>query len=106
MTVILVVDDNPNMATLIQEMVELAGYDAEVAYSGLEGHQKQKRREDASDRPLDVDEEDRHQTGHDHQDQGDGRGYQAKKAGNGVASSSHGLGQQQVQGPLSFLAND
>lgn len=40
MPVILVVDDNPQMATLIQDMVELAGYDTEVAYSGLEGLDK------------------------------------------------------------------
>jgi CheY-like chemotaxis protein len=40
MSVILVVDDNPKMAELIQEMVRLAGYKTEVAYSGLEGLDK------------------------------------------------------------------
>lgn len=40
MTVILVVDDNPQMAELIQEMVQIAGYETEVAYSGLEGLDK------------------------------------------------------------------
>lgn len=40
MSVILVIDDNPNMAQLIQEMVELSGYDTEVAFSGLEGLDK------------------------------------------------------------------
>lgn len=37
MPIILVIDDNESMAELIQDLVELAGYDAEVAYSGLEG---------------------------------------------------------------------
>lgn len=37
MPVILVVDDNESMAELIQDLVELAGYEAEVAFSGLEG---------------------------------------------------------------------
>ncbi len=37
MSVILVVDDNPQMAGLIQDIVQLAGYEAEVAYSGLDG---------------------------------------------------------------------
>ena len=40
MTVILVVDDNPQMAELIQEMVQMAGYETEVAFSGLEGLDK------------------------------------------------------------------
>lgn len=40
MPVILVVDDNPQMAKLMQEMVELAGYETEVAYSGLDGLDK------------------------------------------------------------------
>lgn len=40
MPVILVVDDNPQMAELIQELVQLAGYETEVAYSGLEGLDK------------------------------------------------------------------
>lgn len=40
MSVILVVDDNPKMVELIQEMVQLAGYETEVAYSGLEGLDK------------------------------------------------------------------
>lgn len=40
MPVILVIDDNPQMVSLIQEMVELAGYDTEVAFSGLEGLDK------------------------------------------------------------------
>lgn len=40
MPVILVVDDNPQMVKLIQEMVHLAGYETEVAYSGLEGLDK------------------------------------------------------------------
>lgn len=40
MPVILVVDDNPQMAKLLQEMVHLAGYETEVAYSGLEGLDK------------------------------------------------------------------
>lgn len=40
MPVILVIDDNPQVATLIQEMVQLAGYQTEVAYSGLEGLDK------------------------------------------------------------------
>ena len=40
MTVILVVDDNPQMAELIQEMVQIAGYETEVAFSGLEGLDK------------------------------------------------------------------
>lgn len=40
MPVILVVDDNPQMAKLIQDMVQLAGYKTEVAYSGLEGLDK------------------------------------------------------------------
>lgn len=40
MPVILVVDDNPQMAELIQELVQLAGYQTEVAYSGLEGLDK------------------------------------------------------------------
>lgn len=40
MPVILVVDDNPQMAKLMQEMVELAGYETEIAYSGLEGLDK------------------------------------------------------------------
>ena len=40
MPVILVVDDNPQMAKLMQEMVHLAGYETEVAYSGLEGLDK------------------------------------------------------------------
>lgn len=40
MPVILVIDDNPKMAELIQEMVQLAGYKSEVAYSGLEGLDK------------------------------------------------------------------
>jgi CheY-like chemotaxis protein len=40
MPVILVVDDNPKMAKLIQEMVQLAGYETEIAFSGLEGLDK------------------------------------------------------------------
>ena len=40
MSVILVIDDNPNMAQLLQEMVELSGYKTEVAYSGLDGLDK------------------------------------------------------------------
>lgn len=40
MPVILVVDDNPQMAQLMQEMVQLAGYKTEVAFSGLEGLDK------------------------------------------------------------------
>jgi CheY-like chemotaxis protein len=40
MPVILVVDDNPQMAKLMQEMVHLAGYETEVAFSGLEGLDK------------------------------------------------------------------
>ena len=40
MPVILVVDDNQQMAGLIQEMVELAGFETEVAYSGLDGLDK------------------------------------------------------------------
>ena len=40
MPVILVVDDNPQMAKLMQDMVQLAGYATEVAYSGLEGLNK------------------------------------------------------------------
>ncbi|HEX6387057.1 MAG TPA: response regulator [Anaerolineae bacterium] len=40
MPVILVIDDNPQMAKLIQEMVQLAGYQTEVAFSGLEGLDK------------------------------------------------------------------
>lgn len=40
MPVILVVDDNPQMVNLMQEMVHLAGYETEVAYSGLEGLDK------------------------------------------------------------------
>lgn len=40
MPVILVVDDNPKMVSLMQEMVQLAGYETEVAYSGLEGLDK------------------------------------------------------------------
>lgn len=40
MSVILVVDDNPQMAGLIQDIVEMAGYEAEVAYSGLDGLDK------------------------------------------------------------------
>ena len=40
MPVILVVDDNPQMAELIQELVQIAGYETEVAYSGLEGLDK------------------------------------------------------------------
>ncbi|MCA9956200.1 MAG: response regulator [Ardenticatenaceae bacterium] len=40
MPVILVVDDNPQMVSLMQEMVQLAGYETEVAYSGLEGLDK------------------------------------------------------------------
>jgi len=40
MPVILVVDDNPQMVQLMQEMVHLAGYKTEVAYSGLEGLDK------------------------------------------------------------------
>jgi CheY-like chemotaxis protein len=38
--VILVIDDNPQMANLIQEMVQLAGYQTEMAFSGLEGLDK------------------------------------------------------------------
>ncbi len=37
MPVILVVDDNQQMAELIQNLVQMEGYTAEVAYSGLEG---------------------------------------------------------------------
>ncbi|MBK8902306.1 MAG: response regulator [Anaerolineaceae bacterium] len=40
MPVILVVDDNPQMVKLMQEMVHLAGYETEVAFSGLEGLDK------------------------------------------------------------------
>ena len=40
MPVILVVDDNENMADLLQDIVQMAGYEAEVAYSGLEGLDK------------------------------------------------------------------
>lgn len=40
MPVILVVDDNPQMAKLMQDMVQLAGYQTEVAFSGLEGLDK------------------------------------------------------------------
>jgi CheY-like chemotaxis protein len=40
MPVILVADDNPKMAKLIQEMVQLAGYETEIAFSGLEGLDK------------------------------------------------------------------
>ena len=40
MPVILVVDDNPQMAKLMQDMVRLAGYETEVAFSGLEGLDK------------------------------------------------------------------
>ena len=40
MPVILVVDDNPQMAKLMQDMVQLAGYETEVAFSGLEGLDK------------------------------------------------------------------
>lgn len=40
MPVILVIDDNPQMANLIQEMVQLAGYQTEMAFSGLEGLDK------------------------------------------------------------------
>lgn len=40
MPVILVIDDNPKMAELIQDMIELAGYNTEVAFSGLEGLDK------------------------------------------------------------------
>ena len=40
MPVILVVDDNPQMAKMMQEMVQLAGYETEVAFSGLEGLDK------------------------------------------------------------------
>ncbi|MCA9918861.1 MAG: response regulator [Anaerolineales bacterium] len=40
MPVILVVDDNPKMVQLLQDMVQLAGYETEVAYSGLEGLDK------------------------------------------------------------------
>lgn len=40
MSVILVVDDSPQMAGLIQDIVEMAGYEAEVAYSGLDGLDK------------------------------------------------------------------
>lgn len=40
MPVILVVDDNPKMAELLQDMVHLAGYKTEVAFSGLEGLDK------------------------------------------------------------------
>jgi CheY-like chemotaxis protein len=42
MPVILVVDDNPQMVKLMQEMVQLAGYKTEVAFSGLEGLDKAK----------------------------------------------------------------
>jgi len=38
--VILVIDDNPQVAALIQEMVQLAGYQTEMAFSGLEGLDK------------------------------------------------------------------
>ncbi len=37
MPIILVIDDNESMAELIQDLVEIAGYDTKVAYSGLEG---------------------------------------------------------------------
>lgn len=37
MPVILVIDDDPRMADLIQDMVAMAGYETAVAYSGLEG---------------------------------------------------------------------
>lgn len=40
MPVILVVDDNPHMVKLMQDMVQLAGYKTEVAFSGLEGLDK------------------------------------------------------------------
>lgn len=40
MPVILVVDDNPKMVQLLQDMVQLAGYETEVAFSGLEGLDK------------------------------------------------------------------
>ena len=40
MSVILVVDDSPQMAGLLQDIVEMAGYEAEVAYSGLDGLDK------------------------------------------------------------------
>ncbi|WP_420627509.1 response regulator transcription factor [Candidatus Leptofilum sp.] len=40
MPVILVVDDNPKMVQLLQDMVQLAGYKTEVAFSGLEGLDK------------------------------------------------------------------
>lgn len=40
MPIILVVDDNPQMAQLLEEMVQLAGYQTEVAFSGLEGLDK------------------------------------------------------------------
>lgn len=42
MPVILVVDDNPKMVQLLQDMVQLAGYETEVAFSGLEGLDKAK----------------------------------------------------------------
>lgn len=38
--IILVVDDNPAMAQLIQNFVQLAGFQTEIAYSGLEGLDK------------------------------------------------------------------
>ena len=40
MPVILVIDDNPQMAQLMQDMVQLAGYETEVAFSSLEGLDK------------------------------------------------------------------
>ena len=40
MPVILVVDDNPQMVQLLQDMVQLAGYETEVAFSRLEGLDK------------------------------------------------------------------
>ena len=40
MPIILVVDDNPQMVKLLQDMVHLAGYETEVAFSGLEGLDK------------------------------------------------------------------
>lgn len=40
MPVILVIDDNPKMVQLLQDMVQLAGYETEVAFSGLEGLDK------------------------------------------------------------------
>ena len=42
MPVILVIDDNPKMVQLLQDMVQLAGYETEVAFSGLEGLDKAK----------------------------------------------------------------